>query len=60
VAPEFAEHVLHAMKRHPLGEEAQLIGEVQDDNAGLVTMRTAYGTTRIVDMLSGDQLPRIC
>ncbi len=60
VAPEFADQVLRAMKKHPLGEEAQLIGEVKDDNAGLVTMRTAYGTTRIVDMLSGDQLPRIC
>jgi len=60
VAPEFAEQVLRAMKRHHLGEEAQLIGEVKDDNAGLVTMRTAFGTTRIVDMLAGDQLPRIC
>ncbi|MGA3103103.1 MAG: hydrogenase expression/formation protein HypE [Terriglobales bacterium] len=60
VAPESAEQVLRTMKRHPLGGEAQLIGEVKKDNAGLVTMRTAFGTTRIVDMLAGDQLPRIC
>jgi len=37
-----------------------VIGTVNDKNAGLVTMRTPLGTSRIVDMLSGDQLPRIC
>lgn len=43
-----------------MGEDAQLIGTVQDDSSNLVTMRSAIGANRIVDMLSGDQLPRIC
>lgn len=60
VAPESAEKILAAMKKHPLGDEAQAIGVVTEANAGLVTMRTTLGTTRIVDMLAGDQLPRIC
>jgi hydrogenase expression/formation protein HypE len=60
VAPGAADAVLQAMRRHPLGAEAQLIGTVKKENAGLVTMRTAFGTARIVDMLAGDQLPRIC
>ncbi|MBI1750558.1 MAG: hydrogenase expression/formation protein HypE [Acidobacteria bacterium] len=60
VAPEAADAVLDAMRRHPLGGAAQLIGTVTAANAGLVTLRTALGTTRIVDMLPGDQLPRIC
>jgi hydrogenase expression/formation protein HypE len=60
VAPAAAETVLRAMQRHQLGLEAQIIGTVKKEDAGLVTMRTAFGTTRIVDMLAGDQLPRIC
>ena len=60
VAPEAADAVLRAMRNHPLGAEAQVIGTVRKENAGLVTMRTPFGTTRIVDMLAGDQLPRIC
>ena len=60
VAPEGADAVLQAMKRHPLGAEAVVIGTVKKENPGLVTMRTPLGTTRIVDMLAGDQLPRIC
>ena len=40
--------------------EAQLIGTVHEKHPGLVTARTPFGTTRIVDMLAGDQLPRIC
>ncbi len=60
VAPEAADAVLQAMRRHPLGSEAQMIGTVKKENPGLVTMRTPFGTTRIVDMLAGDQLPRIC
>jgi hydrogenase expression/formation protein HypE len=60
VAPEAADAVLDAMRRHPLGHEAQIIGTVTSSNPGLVTMRTPLGTTRIVDMLTGDQLPRIC
>lgn len=60
VAPEAAGVVLQKMRRHPLGSEAQIIGTVNDTHPGLVTMRTPLGTTRIVDTLSGDQLPRIC
>jgi len=60
VAPEAANELLQAMRRHPLGRDGQLIGTVKHDSPGLVTMRTALGTTRIVDMLAADQLPRIC
>lgn len=60
VPPEIAGDVLAAMRRHPLGAEAAAVGSVTASHPGLVTMRTAFGTTRIVDMLAGDQLPRIC
>jgi hydrogenase expression/formation protein HypE len=60
VPPEAADPVLEAMHRHPLGREAQIVGTVHEKHPGLVTARTAFGTTRIVDMLAGDQLPRIC
>ncbi|MBZ5542866.1 MAG: hydrogenase expression/formation protein HypE [Acidobacteriia bacterium] len=60
VAPEFAERVLAAMRSHPLGERAEVIGTVTESHPGVVAMRTLIGTTRIVDMLAGDQLPRIC
>jgi hydrogenase expression/formation protein HypE len=61
IAPaEVAEEVLRAMQHNPLGTAAQIIGTVQEENKGMVTMRTPLGTTRIVDMLAGDQLPRIC
>jgi hydrogenase expression/formation protein HypE len=60
VAPEAASPVLDAMRAHPLGVNAQLIGTIVEDHRRLVTMRTPLGTSRIVDMLAGDQLPRIC
>ncbi len=60
VDPNVADDVVTAMRHHPLGQNARVIGAVMDKNPGLVTMRTALGTTRIVDMLVGDQLPRIC
>jgi hydrogenase expression/formation protein HypE len=64
VEAEAAERILKAMQQHPLGANARLIGTVggsaSGSLAGLVTMRTAFGTTRIVEMLTGDQLPRIC
>lgn len=60
VASDDADVLLTSVRGHPLGKNSQLIGTVTDRNPGLVTMRTALGTTRIVDMLSGDQLPRIC
>jgi len=60
VAPEAAEPVLAAMQRHPLGRHARIIGTVNDKHPMLVILRTTLGTSRIVDMLAGDQLPRIC
>lgn len=60
VAPESAGLVLAAMRNHPQARQAQVVGAVTGAHPGLVTMRTALGTTRIVDMLAGDQLPRIC
>jgi hydrogenase expression/formation protein HypE len=60
VAPEAADAVLEAMRRHPLGKSSAVIGAVTESHTGLVTMKTPFGTSRIVDMLPGDQLPRIC
>jgi len=60
VAPEAAETALAALRRHPLGAEAALVGEIGTDPAGLVVLDTALGGSRIVDMLVGDPLPRIC
>jgi hydrogenase expression/formation protein HypE len=60
VAPEAADEILGAMRRDPRGAEAAIIGAVGEGRAGTVTMRTAFGSTRIVDMLAGEQLPRIC
>jgi hydrogenase expression/formation protein HypE len=60
VASESADAVVQAMRAHPLGRDAAIIGGVTATHPGMVTMRTAFGTTRIVDMLAGDQLPRIC
>jgi hydrogenase expression/formation protein HypE len=60
VAPEDAEAVLAAMREHPLGARAALIGEVVADHPGMVTQRSRVGGERIVTMLSGEQLPRIC
>lgn len=55
-----AETVLAAMRAHPLGRHAVRLGEVTAKNPGLVAMRTALGTHRIIDMPVGEQLPRIC
>jgi hydrogenase expression/formation protein HypE len=60
VDPGHAERIVAAMHAHPLGQQARIIGRVTQANPGLVVMRTSLGTTRIVDMLAGDQLPRIC
>jgi hydrogenase expression/formation protein HypE len=60
VAREAAEAVLEAMRRDPLGREAAVIGEVVDEHPGEVFLRSRVGGTRAVDMLSGEQLPRIC
>ena len=55
-----AESLLAAMRAHPLGRDAAIIGEVVADEMGFVTMETGFGGTRIVDWLAGEQLPRIC
>jgi hydrogenase expression/formation protein HypE len=60
VAPGEADTALAAVRGHPLGEEAAVIGEIRADPAGLVVLVTPLGGTRIVDMLVGDPLPRIC
>ncbi len=61
VVPEsIAEVVLSAMKDHPLGENSVLIGRVVAGHPGQVVMNTPIGGTRILDMMSGEQLPRIC
>lgn len=60
IASHDAERALTLMRSHPLGTSASLIGAVTMDPPGLVTMRSSIGAARIVDMLSGEQLPRIC
>ncbi|MGB6132608.1 MAG: hydrogenase expression/formation protein HypE [Acidobacteriaceae bacterium] len=60
VAPEIAERVLQAMRAHPLGAESCIVGEVVEQHAGMVLMKTGVGGTRVVDVLFGEQLPRIC
>ncbi len=55
-----AAKILSVMRNHPLGKESTIIGKVIDKGEGLVTMKTLIGSTRIVDMISGEQLPRIC
>jgi len=60
VAPAAAEGVLAAMRAHPLGKDAVIIGEVVAEHPGVVVMKSRIGGTRVVDMLSGEQLPRIC
>jgi hydrogenase expression/formation protein HypE len=58
--PDEAEAALGAMRRHPLGRDACAIGRAVEGEPGRVTMRTLLGGKRIVDMLVGEQLPRIC
>ena len=60
VAPEGAEALLAAMRNHPLAKEAALVGHAVDDDNFFVQMTTSFGGGRIVDWLSGEQLPRIC
>lgn len=60
VAAEGAAAALAAMRNHPLGREAALIGEVRAEPAAMVFLRTDIGGTRVLDMLVGDPLPRIC
>jgi hydrogenase expression/formation protein HypE len=52
--------LLAALRAHPQGQDAAIIGEVMADDHHFVQLTTAFGGRRIVDWLSGDQLPRIC
>jgi hydrogenase expression/formation protein HypE len=60
VAREAANTALAALRAHPLGGGGRIIGEVTADHAGRVVLRTALGARRVLDMLVGEQLPRIC
>ena len=60
VSPDDADCVLAAMRAHPQGQEAAIIGTVTAEPPGIVQLKTAFGGTRIVDLLVGDPLPRIC
>lgn len=58
--PEDAPALLAAMRRHPLGRDAADVGEVVEEHSGMVVMRSVVGGERLVALLSGEQLPRIC
>jgi hydrogenase expression/formation protein HypE len=60
VPPKDAERALEVMHQHPLGQNAAVIGEVVADHPGMVLMRSVVGGERVVTMLAGEQLPRIC
>jgi hydrogenase expression/formation protein HypE len=60
VAPDAAEAVLAAMRAHPVGCQAARIGQATGEHPGRVALRTALGVRRVLDMLAGEQLPRIC
>jgi hydrogenase expression/formation protein HypE len=60
VPPEEAERVLAALQSHPLGRAASIIGTVVADHPGVVVLRSRVGGERVVSLLSGEQLPRIC
>lgn len=60
VSAEIAEPLVVRMRENPYGRDACIIGEVKREPQGIVAMRTGFGGTRIVDMLVGEQLPRIC
>lgn len=59
-AAEDANQLLKVMRQHPLARDAAIIGEVIEDDEGMVQMATAIGGKRVVDWLAGEQLPRIC
>ena len=60
VAPADADKVLAAMKNHELGTDAAIVGQVTERYPGKLTLRTAFGGSRVLQKLSGAQLPRIC
>jgi hydrogenase expression/formation protein HypE len=60
VPPREADRLVEVMRAHPLGRNATIIGEVVAEHVGMVTLRSLIGGERVVAMLSGEQLPRIC
>ena len=60
VARDRADEALQVLRNHPLGRKAAIIGEVVDEHPGRVFMKSRIGGLRVVEMLSGEQLPRIC
>ena len=60
VAPRDAERALAIAREHSLGQGAAIIGSVTSEPSGLVTMKSLIGASRVIDMISGEQLPRIC
>jgi hydrogenase expression/formation protein HypE len=60
VAADQSEDLVSAMRRHPLGRDAAIVGHVVSDHPGTVVMQSVAGGSRIVPMLAGEQLPRIC
>jgi hydrogenase expression/formation protein HypE len=60
VDPEASRDAVAALRSHPVGEQAEVIGTCVAEHTGFVAMKTAIGARRVVDMLPGDQLPRIC
>ncbi len=60
VGADLAEPMVERMRAHPYGREATIVGEVKAEPRGIVALVTGFGGTRIVDMLAGEQLPRIC
>lgn len=60
VDPQDAHNILQVMQKHPLGKNAQIAGTVVDEHKGVVILKSTVGGKRILDKLSGEQLPRIC
>jgi len=60
VAAEDADKVVETLKEHEFGHEASIVGEITSDYVGKAVLQTAIGGKRIIDMLAGEQLPRIC
>ena len=60
VPPEDAARALEALRSHPLGKNAAIVGEVVADHPGLVVLQSRVGGQRVVTLLAGEQLPRIC
>jgi len=60
VSNDIADKLLDIMRSHPMGKNASIIGEVVEEHPGMVTVKTIFGARRVLDMISGEQLPRIC